>query len=394
MDIYNLKNISGVIGQEGKCPYGRRWYEVFIGGFQRLDKMNEEIPFSDDPDWLTLPLAKREDALRRREAMLEYEAYSNPGEAEAIEAAHKIGVSTGQFYRLRRQWQKRRSIFSLIPFGRPGIVRKPKLDPEITNAVRALIVNAVESDGIRSPAEILRRIQRGWALDKQLPSHMTLRKNIAETISDIEDVSGPVDIGHHVIPEALDNAPQHYGEMVAIDHVGLQIFVAQELGPTAPLLTLAIDLFTSSICGYHLSARLPGPDQVVEVIKNMEERTWIAADDRTEQLHPRLIVESGPGSSWQDLVDRLRIENSKHGLRSNQRAVRFGTITHRLIGRSLGDLLLAAPQQFPFRSNFERETDALVSASELANMITDAVSDLNEKRIPSEIKKRAMRLRL
>src|ERR1700741_2938164 len=113
MSMYIDSPDPSPLGVSPNRPYSAAWYRRFRREELRSGKMSDETDFSNDPNWLRLPLARREVALHRRDVMLGYEGHADPGEPEAQDAARSIGVTTGQFYRLRRRWLQDHNIFSL-----------------------------------------------------------------------------------------------------------------------------------------------------------------------------------------------------------------------------------------------------------------------------------------
>lgn len=377
------------VGRGDKRAYARAWYASFREMSLRLGEM-DEIPFADDPSWLTMPIARREAALHRRNVMLAYERHKQPGEAEAQKAASEMGLTTGQFYRLRRQWKESRSVFSLIPFGRPGSMRKPKLDPDVSSAVQSLIMEAIKNDGFRSPAQILNKIQLEWQLEKPAPSHMTLRKHINEALVEVEDLAGNIVVQNRVISNELLNDANHFGDLLVIDHVGLCLFVSQTLGPVAPIATLAIDVFTSSICGFHLSVGYPNPDQVLAVLRNTETRMSVYRTREVEPSRPHLVLECGRTPPWDRLIDLLEERGNNVAIRRSHDVVRFGEIINRLIGVRIGAVGLGTPNLLWPRRSFDPTVDPLVSAEELNDLFAKSVEEINQKRIPDALVRRPM----
>lgn len=344
--------------------------------------MSRDNRFEDDPVWLMQPLERRQVALHRLNVMLDYERHQRPGDAEAEEAARRLGVTTGQFYRIRRQWTRDRDVLDLLPYGRPGATRKPKLDQDVSDAVDDLIKRAV-ARGFRTPAEILRIIRDGWTLNKPVPSHMTLRKNISEAVEKAKGVAGGlVFLSKNIPPEALESATE-YGQVMAIDHICLQVFVATEGGPVAPIITLAIDLFTSSICGFHLSFGAPGPLQFEAVLRDTEVRSEREAQTHTTNLKPRLVFAVGGGSGWAKLLSRIESGGYDADVRASQR-LDFGETISVLIGASIGPVKFAT-RRFLNDLVFNPGRDALISFDELKTLIEDGVRDLNGMRIPVDI---------
>ena len=350
--------------------------------------MSDETNFEDDPAWLLLPLARREVALRRLEVMQRHDRYENPGDKEAREAAERLGVTTGQFYRIRRLWLQRQSVFDLLPYGRPGERRQPKLDPDVAAAMTDLVRDSIKK-GMRTPAAILKRLRESWPLDKPMPSHMTVRKKIEDVLGELGNSSGGLAISDFVIPKLAAKTPFHYGDIVAVDHAGLQVFVATEGGPVAPVITLAVDLFTSAICGFHLSFGAPGPIQLEAALKDAKARTSDFSKSASQTVRPRLVFQISGAGSWSKLLSRLQQNRYEADIVRTQR-LHFGE-TLALIGPSIGEVKFSS-RKFLNDWVFDPARHALVSFDELKQMVEAGVAEYNDRRLADGIVLRALDL--
>ena len=377
------------LGHPANRPYSAAWYMRFRREEQRSEKMSGEADFSNDPDWLMLPLARREVALHRWGVMLDYERHADPGEPEAQKAAGSIGVTTGQFYRLRRRWLEGRSIFSLVPYGTPGTARKPKLDKDVSDAVTDLVTTAITKGGFRSHSQILKFIQNEWSLDKPIPSHMTLRKGISLALEDLTDVSGNLLLDSAIIPQNWIQSAKGYGDAVVVDHQALQVFVASEGGPVAPIATLVIDLYTSSIFGFHLSFGAPGSLQFEAALRDAEKRSLESRVGSDQPIAPRLAFQCGGGSDWSKILDRIAKSETVANVVRAQRPSYGDTIT-RLIGGTIGDVKLTT-RRYLNDLVFNPVRDPLIDLDELRSLMEAGVAAINVKRIPPDTRAVAIR---
>lgn len=345
----------------------------------RLIANDEEIPFLVDLNWLMLPVARRELGLQRRDVMLDYEKHDAPGDAEAHDAARKMNITTGQFYRLRRQWQQERSIFSLMPYGRPGAARAPKLSKPVSEAVTSLVNDAIGKGGLRSPGEILRRISDRWRLDEPIPSHMTLRKNISRALLNAENADGNPDVNRLHDADDPFAAPSAYGEVIAIDHAATNIFVSQEIGPVQAMVVFAIDVYTSQICGFHIFTGEPAPTFVLEALRNTAatSREQVPAD--AWNLHPHIYIACSRDRSWPNFLATLCESDITVSLRTPQDAP-HGDVIHRLIGEKIGRIALPRIGGRLGRSVFDPAKYPLMTLSELTALFVEGVKEFNEKR--------------
>lgn len=344
-----------------------------------LTTMTDES-LKDNPAWLMLPYARRQAALKRMKVVQKYESHAAPGEQEALEAADELGITPGQFYRIRRQWLKNRSVMDLLPYGPPGASRDHRLDQDVINAMSDLIVQAIAKEGVRSTAEILRRVQRTWPLDKPVPSHMTIRKNITDALEKLTDVAGGLAIVNSGIPQTALADAAKYGDVIAIDHVCLRVFVMSEGGPVVPIATFAIDLFTSSITGFHLSFGAPGPLQFEEALRDTAARSKQNCDPKTGAVKPKLVFDAGGGKGWFELVSRIKAAGHQINFRRSHR-LNFGGVFTALIGTSIGSVTVSH-RKILNDTVFNPGKDPLITFDELKKLIEDGVQGLNQRRIP------------
>lgn len=382
---YRLTKNVECFAPRDDSPYSRDWNEQFLEEQLRLGRMTQDTDFSADPRWQMLPLARRIAAMTRLRVMVQYDDNSNPTEADALDAAHRLGVTLSQFYRIRRQWLRNRSIMDLLPYGMPGTTRKPKISEAVEEALKSLISDIVSTEGIRRPAEILRRVQARWSLDEVLPSHMTVRKRIAETLGDLENVAGGLRQIHPGIPPSALEMATAYGSVLVVDHVALACFVSSEGGPVRPFATLAIDLFTSSIAGAYLSFGAPGPLQTDAALRDADRRSQQAASSSAESVKPHLVLTVDVSAGWSRMIADLELFGYTTSSLSTS-FLQYAEVIKAIIGTSLGYL------PFSFRRfahvPFDPHSDALLNFSELKILFEKELTDLNRRRIAAEVEVR------
>lgn len=380
MSSYKLISDDSSEHDARSIAFSAFWYYWFSLLELCLITMTDES-LNDDPAWLMLPFARRQAALKRLNVLEKYESHVNPGEQEVLIAADELGITPGQFYRIRRQWLKNRSVMDLLPYGRPGAQRNPRLDQDVAVAMGDLIVDAIAKDGIRSPAEILRRVQKNWPLEKPIPSHMTVRKNITDALEKLTDVSGGLASLNSRISKDVLEAATGYGDVIAVDHICLRVFVMSEGGPVVPIATFAIDLFTSSITGFHLSFGAPGPLQFEEALRDAAERSKQNASGQAGVIKPKLVFDAGGSGGWYNLISRIEAAHYHASIRRSHR-LNFGGLITSLVGTKIGSVNVSS-RKILNDTVFNPGTDPLIMFDELKRLIEDGIHALNERRIPT-----------
>lgn len=131
--------------------------------------------------WATMPAKRRENALRRINALRRWG--NSQGEITAAEAANEAGVVVSRFYGLASAWQDSPSLHSVGTLAkRPG--RKgPRLNGEVVNRIQSVLPRIVKaekkSEGpIKVSALVARLAAEPELRDVELPHVNTLRSMV------------------------------------------------------------------------------------------------------------------------------------------------------------------------------------------------------------------------
>lgn len=397
-------DVSKGLGRRSVRDYSSYWYRGFQHVGRLLAVTGNLDEFIRDPRWLTLPLGKRMIGQRRLEAILAYEKHVKPGDAEAQEAARSMGLTARQFYTLLGRWREARTVFSLLPHA--PVREEGKIDPDLSNYLRDFLqVSADASEG-RSVTALVRQAKDCWPVDLRCPSDITLRRYITRILDDLAELRGSLSNNNSTSPQETVRPATCFGEVVVVDHSGLDIFVAQDpldvggaaavSGPRRPLITLALDLFTRTVLGYAISYDKPGPRQVLDALRDVDAR-GVATDALREcAFTPRLVFACTRSPIWKPLLQKIAARGIEADVRRTDR-LHFGGPIKRIVGQELGlipisrnkghDLANAARQ-------FNSENSRLVSEAELHELIENGMRDLRERRLPTSTPTRAINFSL
>lgn len=375
-----------------KRAYSASWCAEF-GVWERTIGVTDVQPYEDDPAWLTLPAATKELALRRLEEMLQYEAIESPSTVQAERTAAKMSMTTGRFYQLRRRWNQSRSIFTFVPFDKTAAMSHPRLSKAVSEAVTEHLGRLI-AEGMRSPAKILTALSESWYLTEPMPSHMTLRKMIAKAIDEAGSVSGNISVNNAALPqEAIEKATE-FGEVLLVDHTGLEVFLVAEDEPSRIFLTLAIDLYTTTVLGYAISLLPPGPGHVVAALESAVARTSIMADEDMQPVQPRLVFAATKNAQWRQLVAKLDAVGTKASVRHTAR-LHFGGMIARLVGPWIGHLKLSSRRaRAASAPPFDRTRDTWLTLDQITKLLDEGILALNKKRRPPDARVRALDIHL
>ncbi|NCP18373.1 MAG: hypothetical protein GW855_04335 [Erythrobacter sp.] len=348
---------------------------ISCGGMTNMDDI------ARDPRWLKLPAGRRERALRRHEALLEYrEGPENMDRAQI--AADKAGMSLSSLYKLLPKWEGPAGpdIWALVPYARSTYLGQPRLDPETERTLHSLIEEAV-ADGVRGTVGISGEVVARWPDGgPAMPASSTIRDHVDSRggFESVERGTISLNTGRHA-QETADTATA-YGEVLVVDHSAIDLFLDHPKAPRRATVTLALDLFSASVAGACISEGLPHPDLVMAALDDAGKRS---SQSSGTAIKPRLLFSATNGKGWRTLVERV-------GQRGLIAKVRWGTRLHfggpirRMIGTKLVDLRLLSRKSHSrsgAKDRFDPAVHALVTIEEARLVVNDAIDRFNAERL-------------
>ncbi len=189
--------------------------------------------------------------------------------ADVSDAAKQIGCSTRTVWTIIKRYRSTRRLRDLLPPKRRGTRGRSFLDPK----VEAIIVRVFETHHLSrmrpTIVQTVREIRRICTLEGlKLPSTDSIRRRLAR-IPEIEIVAareGRKKAGERFRPVSgatpVTNAPL---QRVQIDHTKVDLIVVDEknrLPLQRPFITIALDEFSRSVLGFHLSLEAPSATSV------------------------------------------------------------------------------------------------------------------------------------
>ncbi len=334
-----------------------------------------------NPEWLRVPVKKREQALVRHEALVSYVAGEKTVKrAEA--AALTTGVSLRTFYNMLADWDQEDgpNIWALVPHWKNKYAGQPRLSANAEKILRQLIDDVI-AENVRGTHLITKEVVNRWPEDGEIiPTLPTVRQHVDSRggFDIVEKGTISLNAGDHA-QETSDEAIT-FGEVLVIDHTAVNLFLDDLKAPRRATLSLAIDLHTASIAGLCVSDAPPNPALVLATLEDAAERT---ASGNGNPIRPRLLFAGTNVGGWHELVEKLNE-------RKLTAKVRWGTKLHhggpirRMIGTRLADLELHARKTHARSSasdRFDPAKHALLTLYEANLVIEDAVRRLNEERL-------------
>lgn len=359
-------------------PPLRRMYDLE----DRSLGMVEIADFRNDPEWLRLPLRRRTLSLARLQAIQNYKTRGVATVESAKMAADEAGISLRLFYQLLATWDAAQTsdIWTLVPYAPRKTPSKPKLGLEVETALHRLIRAAI-AEGYTTPRAVAEWVIQSWPQNElALPSQQTIRQH-AESAGGLEIIERgkfKLNTGPHPQEEA-ETATTH-GEVLVIDHSGLEMFLDHPHRPRRATVTLAIDLHTNTVCGFAIS---DGPPSPLSIIGALDDAEHGSRSNPGKVLTPRLVFAATNGQLWRELTDEIAARGLQAKVRWSPR-LHSGGPTKRLIGSRIADLPLSPRKPHDRTAGvnaFNPAKHALVTRQQARLIVEDAVRHMNSERI-------------
>ncbi|MFD1951474.1 hypothetical protein ACFSGX_11935 [Sphingomonas arantia] len=339
------------------------------------------VNLRDDPEWLQIPLAKREVALMRYKILRAYDLKKEPTTADATAAAAELGIHLRSFYFILRSWRnEERSIFALIPYRTNNKTPRPsRLDTAVADHLRESVRALLVEDQSIAPAKAVRFIEEAWPDRLLRPSGITIRVFMNRMMGVIPAVPGSRRLRFSSSAGDEVQTASRFGEVIIIDHTAPARLLLDGEPATTPTVTLVIDLFTGVPIGAAVSRKEPGPEAVLDALADASERLEELGGEGVVQ--PRIIYASATSPEWTSLREGLRaggldlVEQRGHRLS-------YGAATKRFIGNKLSSVMLQASKAGQSASDpVDTKENALLTGKQMKFVIDSAINRLMKDRL-------------
>jgi len=327
------------------------------------------------------------EALRRAEVLRPLVEYKRCSRKKAREAAVELGLSERQLYRLiQRLRESGGELTALLPGGSEGGRGKQRLAAPRENLLRRLIAEIFLTRQKRSAADLVLAI-RSQSMKAGLdpPSESTIRRRL-KTLSLAE---------HRLRGEKHPETKPIYGvtpvsdiplDWLQIDHTPVDLIIVDPIDRSPigrPWITVAIDVFSRCIAGFHLSLEAPSATSVGLCLT-------MVASDKVSWLQQRDIEARWPivGKPCRLGVDNASEFHSaafergcaQHGITIEWRPPglpHFGGVVERVIGtlmqlvHALPGTTFSNPTQ---RGDYDSDKTACLTLEELERWLAVAIT--------------------
>ena len=338
-------------------------------------------------DLSVIPEGKWNEARRRADIVRPLAERNHCPRHLARSAASELGISERQIYTLlRRMREAGGTVTALLPTGPRGGLGQSRLS-KLTEEMTANIIQEVYlTRQKRTAALLIREVQgRCRAANMRPPSANTIRRRIKAL--PLADQAKRGDEQPQTVPvTAATPAVKYPLDFVQMDHTKVDLILVDptdRLPIGRPYLTVAIDVFSRCIVGFHLSLDAPSATSVGLCLTH-------AAFDKAQWLEARGIEAAWPVAGKPRRVgvdngadfhsDAFERGCEQHGISIEWRPPglpHFGGIIERVIG-TLMELVHALPgttfSNVPERGNYDSDKTACLTLEELERWLTVAIT--------------------
>jgi putative transposase len=340
------------------------------------------------PDLADVPAADWREAQRRFEVIQVLAKTPDRTRADAEDAAAALKCSLSQLYRLLAHYIDDPRVTGLLPGRRgrrPGELQLPAaIDEVVTAAIDEVYLSRQKPRLSDLMTEVRRRC---WALGLPRPSRNAINLRISQrrAVDVVAKRSGRKAARDRYAPAAgLLTAPWPLA-LVQIDHTLVDVIIVDSVTRQPlqrPWLTLAIDVHSRCVAGFHLALEAPSATSVALCIAHaaLPKAGWLMA--------------RGVAGDWpvQGLPERLHLDNAKefhsealkrgceqYGIAVDYRPVRtphYGGHIERLNGTMMGKVHLLPGTTFSdvrAKGDWDPEKTAAMTLDEVEQWLAHAI---------------------
>jgi putative transposase len=350
---------------------------------------------ADARDIRTVDEAAWKGAVAREAVLRRLAARERLGRAEVLEACRELGVRRSRLYQLLRAYRIRPVTSSLLnrqTGSRAGTSRLPgAVEAVIDEAIQAFYRTRQKPSVSALHTEVRRLC---WQKDLRAPSWHAVRARVQKIpLGDlVADREGAKAARDRFRPVPGQYQADHAFQIVQIDHTPVDLIVVDCVHRTAiqrPWLTLAIDVASRMVAGFHLSLEAPSAVSVALAIQHLAlpKEAWLAArgidaDWPTAGLPDAIHVDNGKDF----LSHALRRGAEEYGIALIHRPVatpHYGGHIERLIGTMMGAVHLLPGTTFSDieeRGDYDSGARAAMTLDELERWLALEITRYHAER--------------
>jgi len=297
---------------------------------------------AEEADWVL--------ALKRESAISRLAALPRPGAQRVDEAARELGLGRSAVYELLRRYRQRAQTSALLPGKRGHESKVPLLDADREQLLSACIQEFYLKPERPRLAALMLEVRRRFAEQRlPAPNYRTVVRRVEALDLRLATAKreGSKKARDLLDPVAISTLrPEHPMEVLQIDHTPVDVIVVDQrkrLPIGRPWLTLAIDVRTRMVAGFHVSLWPPSTISLSLALSHavLSKTSWLADRDLQTLDWP---VHGLPRTIHVDNAKEFHAEAlvrgcQEYGIRLDHRPPglpHFGGHIERLIGTMMG----------------------------------------------------------
>jgi len=314
------------------------------------------------------------------------------------------GLKPSVLYDLVRRYKRRPQVSSLLPWKRGRSTDTHFLDPSREELLKACIDEFYLTPERPSMAALLQEVKRRFSERKlSAPNYRTVRGRVQALDARIviRKREGAKSAREKLGPVAISSLQaNHPMDLLQIDHTPVDVIVVDQehrLPIGRPCLTLAIDVATRAVAGFHVSLWAPSAVSVSLVLSHavLSKTQWLA-DREFQNLNwpvgglPRTIHVDNAKEFHSDALVRGCQEYGIHLEHRPPGQPHFGGHIERLIGTMMGAVHLLPGTTFSNvsdKGSYEAEGRAVLTLPELERWLTLQIAGVYHLTIHSALGK-------
>jgi putative transposase len=324
-------------------------------------------------------------------------------EAEVMEAARKLGLSAATIYRWVQRYRDSGFLTALLPLSREGGKGRSRLTPEVDAVIKGAIEDFYFTTQ-RKPIQktCLAVIERCKTAKLAAPHPNTIRKRIAQ-LSQEEIIRRRQ--GRKRASELFEPKPGKFegGErplaMFQIDHTKLDIILVDEVTRQPigrPWITLALDVYSRMVAGFHISFDPPGEMGTGLCIAHaiLPKEKWLVQTNVAGEWPcwgiPKSLHFDNAREFWGGMLKRACAQYGIEIRRRPRATPHYGGHIERMLGTVLKEIqtlpgtTFSSPQQ---RKEYKSEEKASLTLKELESWVTTFLVSVYHQRVHTALGK-------
>jgi len=347
------------------------------------------------PELSTVSAQQWEEARRRMKVVQPLARMPRRTRADVVTAATELGLAAAQLYRLLARYKADSRLTALLPQPRGGVRGRSRISAELEALIEEVIEDVYltrQRPKIMDLVSEVRRRCHTRGLTPPSRKAMTLRlqrKPRSEIVARREGRKAARDRFTPAIGSLEADWPL---ALVQIDHTLVDVIVVDTVSRVPiqrPWLTLAIDICSRCVMGFHLSLEPPSATSVALCIAHavLPKSQWLAQRNIEAEWPHGLMSRLHLDNAKEFRSEALRRGCEQYGIAIDYRPVRtphYGGHIERLIGTMMGKVHLLPGTTFSdvrAKGDWDSQKTAAITIEELERWLAHAITGVYHRTV-------------